>query len=118
MDKFDISILEYLGKVENGVLVLIAITYQESYFEATFFYNETDILLTIPENLEEITGDITKHPKYKDILKDILKKIIPFNEIYDRIDTVDFGRWVKGIIEIENPQAEEVSESEIKKDTE
>ncbi len=116
MDKFDVSILEYLGKVEGGVLVLLAIVYQEEYSEATFFYNQTDILLTISEELEEKVGDITKHPQYTQILKDILKQIVPYEQMYDSIDPVDFGRWVRGVLDIEEGKAEIVDESEIKKD--
>lgn len=120
MDKFDISILEYLGKVDGGVLVLLAIVYQEEYSEATFFYNQTDILLTISEELEEKVGDITKHKQYPQILKDILKQIVPYDQMFDSIDPVDFGRWVKGVFEIENDEAEQINPNEIKieKDTE
>lgn len=118
MDKFEVSIIEYLGKVDGGILVLLGITYQSKYYESTFYYNEKDILLTISENLEEITGEIKQHSEYPNILKDILKKVVPFTEMYDRIDDVNFSRWVEGFIQVEEGQAEEIDESEIKKDTE
>jgi len=92
--KFDISIIEYLGKVDGGVLVLLGIVYQNKYFEGTFFYTDRDILLTVSEELEELVGDITQHSEYPNILKDILKKIVPYGEMYDRIDPVNFARWV------------------------
>jgi hypothetical protein len=114
MDKFDVSIIEYLGKVDGGILVLIGIVYQNTYYESTFFYNETDILLTVSEDLEQITGDIKQHPQYPHILKDILKKVVPFTEIFDRIDDVNFGRWVEGYIEIEMGEAERVSASQFR----
>ena len=120
MDKFKVSIIEYLGKVEGGVLVLLSIVYQDQYSEATFFYNKTDILLTISEELEEKIGDITKHKQYPQILRDILKQIVPYEQMYDSIDPVNFKRWVKGVLEIENDEAEEINPDEIKikKDTE
>ena len=31
------SILEYIGTIENGVLVLISILYNEKYYEGTFY---------------------------------------------------------------------------------
>lgn len=103
MAKFDISIIEYLGKVESGILVLISIMYDNSYYESTFYYNDKDILLTISEDLENIIGmNIKDHPQYSEILSDILKKIVPYSEMIDNIDNVNFSRWVKGIIEIEN----------------
>lgn len=95
------SIIEYLGKVDGGILVLIGITYENKYYEGTFFYDPKNILLTVSEDLESIIGDITKHPEYIDILKELLKKVVPYEEMYDRIDEVNFSRWVEGEIEIE-----------------
>ena len=100
MKKFDVSIIEYLGKVEGGILVLMGIVYENEYYESTFFYNETDILLTVSEELEQIVGDIKKHPAYATILKDILSRVVPFAEMYDRIDPVNFGRWVESLVDI------------------
>jgi hypothetical protein len=98
---FNVSINEYLGKVENGILVLLSIVYDGSYYESTFFYNEKDIILTISDEMEGILGcDIKKHPGYTKLLKDVLGKIVPYNEIIDRIDEVNFSRWVKGSIEL------------------
>jgi hypothetical protein len=125
MDDFQISILEYLGKVEDGILVLLSVTYQKQYYEATFFYNHQDILLTISEELESLIGDIKQHKLYPDILRDILKKIVPFQEINERLDKVDFSRWVQPIIELESSfQPEKINPQQIqqidqiKKDTE
>jgi len=91
---FNPSIIEYLGKVDGGILVLLGIVYEEVYYESTFFYNKESILLTIPEELEKEIGEITKHPEYPDLIRNILKQIVPFDEMYDSIDPVDFGRWV------------------------
>jgi hypothetical protein len=117
MTKFDVSILEYLGKVEGGVLTLVSIVYESKYYEATFFYNESDILLTVSEDLEKEVGDIKLHPQYKELLRDLLKKVVPFDQMIDSIDPVNFSRWVTGVIELPNDIAENVDESEIKKDT-
>jgi len=47
-------------------------------------------------------------------LRDILRKIVPYNEMFDRIDSVDFSRWVEGYIEIEMGEAERVSASQFR----
>lgn len=107
MDKFEPSILEYLGQVEGGILVLISITYKNKYYEATFFYNDKDIVLTVNDELEkDIEQSIKQHLYYPELLKDILKKIVPYPEMIKRIDPVDFSRWVKGIIDIQNDVGE------------
>lgn len=113
MKTFDFSVLEYLGKVEGGLLVLLAVVYQNQYYEATFYYNESEMILTISDELEKIVGDFKTHPEYFNSLRDILKKVVPFDEMYDRTDPVDFSRWVEGYIELEMGEAERVSTSQI-----
>ena len=98
MDNFNITINEYLGKVEDGVLILLGIVYDKKYYEGTFFYNDKDIILTISNELEELVGDIKEHEEYVSILKIILKKIVPYQEMINSIDPVDFGRWANAII--------------------
>ena len=114
MDSFEVSVIDYLGKLENGILVLISLMYQNKYYEATFFYTDKDILLTIPDNLEEVIGDIKNHSEYPNLLRDVLKKVVPYLEMINRIDEVDFTRWVKGVVEMESGEkAEMIKESEI-----
>jgi len=100
MNNFDVSVIDYLGKFQNGVLVLIAITLDSQYFDATFFYTKEEIVLTISDEMEEVVGNIKEHPNYKDLLLIILKKVLPYHDIADRIDDVDFGKWIKGRIEL------------------
>lgn len=114
MKTFDFSVLEYLGKVDGGVLVLLSVIHESKYYESTFFYDDRNIILTISDELESVVGDIKTHPEYFDCLRDILRKVVPYNEMFERIDPVDFGRWVEGFIELEMGEAERVSASEIK----
>ena len=114
MKTFNFSVLEYLGKVEGGVLVLLSVIHEKKYYEATFFYDDKDIILTISDELEEIVGDIKEHTEYFDCLRDILKRIVPYNEMFERIDNVDFSRWVEGYIDLEMGEAERVSASQIR----
>ena len=89
-----ISILEYLGTIENGILVLLAIVMNDKYYESTFYYTDSDMLLTASKELETDLGHkITEDKDYINILKDILKKVVPFNEMINRVDKVDFSRW-------------------------
>jgi len=95
MDRFQSSILEYLGKIGQGVLVLVSIIYEGEYYEATYFYTSEQIVLTAPQELEEKLGcKITEDKDYPLLIKDLIKKVVPFKEIYNRIDEVDFNRWV------------------------
>lgn len=100
MDKFQPSILEYLGKLENGIMVLLSIVYDNEYYEATYFYTDEKLVLTVPEELEEKLGHkITEDEEYPKLISSIIKKVVPYKEMYNRMDDIDFSRW---IIEKEN----------------
>lgn len=87
--KFAISILKYLGKLDKGILVLLSVVYKEKYYEATFYYTDADIFLTISEELtEELGHEINQDPEYIDILKDILHKITPYKEIITQLEDI------------------------------
>ena len=107
MDKFKVSILDYLGKIDPGVLALISIVYQEEYHEATFFYTQEQMVLTISEDLESKLGyPITEDPEYSKLISEIIKRVIPYTEIYNRIDDVDFSKWSNFIEEEVDDQSE------------
>jgi hypothetical protein len=85
--KFSVSILEYLGKVDDAILVLLSIIYNGKYYEATFLYNKEDILLTASEELEQDLGyKITEDSDYIELLRNIIRKIEPYNELINRIE--------------------------------
>lgn len=85
--KFNADILDYLGKFEDGVLVLITIQYEDVFYDATYFYNKEHLLLTISDDLEAKLGiDIKSDPDYPDLIRLLLKKTIPYNEIINRLD--------------------------------
>lgn len=87
--EFSVSILDYLGKINKGVLVLLSIVYKGKYYEATFYYNNEDILLTPSDNLEKaLETQIENHPDYIELLKDILKKVAPYNEVLNQLKTI------------------------------
>ena len=98
MDKFQVSILEYLGKLDTGVLVLVSIVYNRNYYEGTYFYTNEQLVLTVQEELEnDLDHKISEDENYTDLLRLIMKKIIPYNEIYNRLDPVNFSEMNKKV---------------------
>lgn len=102
MNDFQFSVLEYMGKLENGVLAILTIIYKKRYFEGTFFYTDQDMVFTISEELQELVGEIKNHPNYIDMIKKILKLVVPYNEIYNQLDPVDFNKWIDKVTQMEN----------------
>jgi hypothetical protein len=83
------DIIEYLGKFEDGVLALISLNYENEYYDATFFYKEDFVTLTIDEKLEEIIGEIEEWSGYDNIVLELMKRVVPYEEIITRLDKVD-----------------------------
>ena len=89
------DIIEYLGKFEDGVLALISLNYEDEYYDATFFYKENFVTLTIDEKLEEIIGEVEEWSGYNNLVLELMKKVVPYDEIISRLDKVD----VSGLFE-------------------
>ena len=83
---FEAFIIKYLGKVEKGVLVLLNIKFNNENYDATFYYTDIDILLTVSDELEnKLNHNIKEDENYIFLLKDILSKLKPYNEIYEKL---------------------------------
>jgi hypothetical protein len=85
------DIIEYLGKFEDGVLVLISLNYEDNYYDTTFYYKDNFVTLTIDDDLEEIIGQVELWSGYNNLVLDIMKKVIPCEEILGRLDELDFS---------------------------
>ena len=90
------DIVDYMGKYENGVLVLLSINCDGSFSEGTVFYTEDSLVLTVDYTIEEkLNGPIEAWPGYKELLESIFKKLVPCSEIYNRIDEFDLYKYVE-----------------------
>lgn len=112
MDKLKFSVLDYLGKIESGVLVLLSFTIEDEYYEGTFFYTDESILLTVDDLLENKLGvdNIENWEGYVELIRNILKIIIPYGEIYPRLDDVDFNKWNETLEKIEEDLKTDINE--------
>lgn len=90
--KFDI--IEYLGKLEDGVLIILSLNYNDEFYDATFYYKNQFVTLTVDEKLEEILGcTIEKWSGYNKLVLDIIEKTIPYDEIISRLDEIDLEKY-------------------------
>ena len=105
------DIIDYLGKYENGVLVLLSIGYKGEFTEGTIYYSNEMLSLTVDESVEEDLGmKIEFWDGDRDLLISILKKVVPYNEIINRLDEVDFTIYVE---DDESTEGEEVDDDDI-----
>ncbi len=92
MIKFDI--IEYLGKIENGVLVILTLNYENEFYESTFYYKNQFVTLTVDEKLEEILScEIEKWDGYNKLVLEIVERVVPYDEIINTLDEIDLDYY-------------------------
>lgn len=118
MSDIKFNILDYIGKINNGVLTLISITYQDEYYEGTFYYNDNNMLaLTVDEELENKIGyKIEELPDYSKLMLSLIKKVVPIEEIITRLDDIDIEKYQsqinseqEDIVYIDSQYSEQIS---------
>ena len=88
------SILDYMGKIEQSIFVLVSFVYNDKYYEGMFVYTDEKIMLNVDDEFEKILGcDIKKHKEYEDILRFLIKNVVPWSEMINRIDDVDLSAY-------------------------
>lgn len=92
------DIIDYLGKINDGIIVLLSLSYDDDYYEATFFYKEQLIALTPDEKLEEKLGSVIEEwDGYNDLVLSIIKKLVSYDEMIKRIDDLDLSQYGLGL---------------------
>jgi len=91
----EFSVLEYLGKIGDGVLVLLSAVYDSEYYEATYFYKDDGDVLTLSDDLDAaISNSESERPTMDFMVASVRSKVVPYGQIFGRIDDVDFNRWL------------------------
>lgn len=89
------DIVDYMGKYENGVLVLINLGLEGKFYEGTLFYSDKDIVLTVDIKLEEkLEMPIEYWEGYTELLESLFKRLIPYEEISKNVDDIDFEKYI------------------------
>jgi hypothetical protein len=90
------DIVDYMGRYEGGVLVLLSVNCDGEFMEGTIFYTERDIVLTLDPSVEERLGmPISKWDGYRGLLSSILSRLVPPGEMMGRLDEVDFDKYIE-----------------------
>ncbi len=113
MEIIKADIVDYLGKYENGVIVLLSLFYKDSFSEATLYYSSENLVFTVDPEIEKDLGQIELWEGYRDLMESILKRVVPYNEIYNRLDDIDLSKYQE---EMEDIIVEEIDKSDIKTD--
>jgi len=94
MEDLKFDIIEYIGKINDAVFVQISINYNEIYYDAIFCYKKDVLIITVDEKLEKEWGcSVEDWVGYQQLLLAIAKKVVPYDEIINRIDEFDKSRY-------------------------
>lgn len=90
------DVIDYMGKMESGILVLLSVNLDGKFSEGTIFYTEDNFAITVSEEVEEALGSkIELWPGYASFAESVLKKLIPCRELLGRMDEVDFSKYLE-----------------------
>lgn len=110
----NVDITNYMGKLDDGILILININFDKKFYEGVFFYSDNDLHITVDDLLEEKIGvEIENWNRYKELLECVLKKLVPCSEIYDTLDYVNFENYISIKNKNRNIVTDEVNPDEI-----
>jgi hypothetical protein len=91
-----IDIVDYMGKMEGGILVLLSVNCDGSFSEGTIFYTPENLAITVSDEVEKKIGSkIELWSGYKGLLESTLNKLIPCEELLARMDDVDFSKYLE-----------------------
>jgi hypothetical protein len=90
MEEINFDIIEYIGKLDDGIFVLMTLAYQEQFYETIFYYKEAVVALTPDSKLEKKLGcQIEDWSGYSRLMLRIIEKIVPYDEMINIVNDFD-----------------------------
>jgi hypothetical protein len=84
------SILDYLGKYEDGILVSVGLMYKGEFFNSIFYYTGEQMIINVEDKMIEKMGYyIEEHTEYYDMLKDIISKVEPYDLVINQLQEIN-----------------------------
>ena len=94
MEEIKFDIIEYLGKIEDAIFVLLSLSLDGEFYEGVFCYRDDVVALTTQSELEEKLGsNIEDWGGYSSLMLNIIPKVVPYKEILNRIDSFDESQY-------------------------
>jgi hypothetical protein len=84
-----ISVIDYIGKVKDGVAMILSINMNDVIYQMIFWFNkESKYVLTVDEALLAILNvkSIYEYEKLEDLLKKIFLALPPVKELFEKFE--------------------------------
>lgn len=86
-----ISIVDYIGKVKDGVAVILSINIDDTIYQMIFWFNKNSkYVLTVDEKMLALLNvqTIYEYENLEDLLKKIFLALPPVKELFEKFDVV------------------------------
>jgi hypothetical protein len=89
-----IDVLDYLGKHEDGIIASVTIGIDGHFYDSHFYYKKLEnseifVAISCEEFEEKLNSKIEDWSQYDELVVQIMKKVVPFEEMISRIDEFD-----------------------------
>jgi hypothetical protein len=86
------SVIDYLGKYESGIVVLIGLMYLDNYYEGIFYYTNDRMIITIDDSLKSLIGEIELHEDFFPLMEKIINIVQPYERIINDLNDYELYR--------------------------
>lgn len=87
--KITVSVLDYIGRFEIGVLVSCGIMYESQFYGGILFYTENQMNINVEDALTQKLGHpIEEDPEYLEILRILISKVEPFEKVFPNLPDI------------------------------
>lgn len=89
------DVIDYLGKMDEGVVVSIGVLLDEIYYNGILFYSKNNILLSMNDEFEEkINSPVELWENYKLLLELIFSKLENPTTILNSLKEFDINKYL------------------------
>lgn len=90
--KFDI--IDYIGQLAGGIYVVLSLNYNDEFYEGIFCYEKTKVALSVEKSLEKkLNCDIEDWQGYNQLMLNILKKVVPYEQMINIANDFDKEKY-------------------------
>lgn len=108
------DVIDYLGKMDEGVVVSIGVLLDEIYYNGILFYSNNKILLSMNDEFEEkINSPVELWENYKLLLELIFSKLENPSIIINSLKEFDINKYLTKKEDKVNFITEEINPNEI-----
>ena len=90
--KMDItaSIIDYIGKYEGGIMVSVGLMFEGEYYDAMFYYTNTEMIINVDDEMKSVIGDIEKHKDYYSLMEFMINAVTPYEDMIETLSEMDY----------------------------